>query len=718
MSNPNQPQPWTPLAMLRPQYAANIEALRLRDGNLADAIDAAAPAEPYFLTTAGNQVLLGRAVDNALQPLPNPVPPVAAAQVVAKLFPTGECTEPVTVAGIDQGWIWDALHKLECKSALPMHRPPMYFLCHDVTRLWAALHFQNWTDLLADPRVMIFAGRDAAARYRDTLTADPRLPLPRLSLTVEPAIWQSGNAALASADTIYNGVLREWDATLKRTLAKLQSIYPGNTTTDIAGRIAKGEKLRVLGITSRYTTFLQHSMRDWLSSFRALGHETKLVIEAADFHTNNNVVYLGDVAAFRPDLIVIIDHYRAEYAGLPAGVPVAMWVQDRLPNIFNPAAGAAQGPLDFCLGFGRLHLSQNHGYPADRFLPAPIGVNEHRFSTAAISDAERARFACDASFVSHHSTPAETLLAKQLEQIAQPESKRLMTEVFECMRAHYEGGGDVLVDAAIRRIINETATSLGLSVPASQLPTIEHFFSQPIANALFRHTSLKWVADSGVNLHLYGRGWENHPYFKRFARGVADNASQLASIYGASTINLQITPFGAVHQRLLDGLAGGAFFLARYSQGDAVGAHYVALWNACVARNITNDAQLSRETATDADLATLVQNVLSFEGSDFATCGFKLYDVTAAHADSDFMVAAGSIWPEYGDIAFRSSADCAEKLSRYLNDDAERLRVARSMRATMINRASYTNTSRRLLNLMAERLPQAIDGNITTKAVA
>lgn len=707
-TNPAQRSQWTPLAMLHKQFDANLAALRTRDADLAARIAAAAPAESYYLAAEDNRVILAKQAGTQLVAVPNPVPPIAAQQVMEKLFPSGACTEPVNVAGLDQGWIWDALYRMECKSALPMHRPPLYFLAHDLTKLWTTLHFQDWTALLADTRVKIFAGTRAVYDYRKNFVDNARQPLPRLSLTVEPALWQQNptDSNLTSADAVYQSVLRAWESQLTTLSHKLAALYPpGVSAAEIDRKIASGEKLRVLGITSRYTTFLQYSMRDWLAAFDALGHETRLHIEQHDAETTSNVVYLGTIADFRPDVAVIIDHYRAEYRGLPASLPVAMWVQDRLPNIFNASAGAAQGERDFCLGFGRLHLSQNYGYPKRRFLTAPVGVNENRFAGVAHSPADLAKFACDASFVSHHSTPAETLLQKYLEPIADENAKRLLNDVFEKLRAHYEGGGHVLVDATLRRIIRESAASMGLTVTPDQMPPVQEFFGQSIVNALFRQTALKWVAESGVNLHLYGRGWENHPYFKRFARGVADNDTQLATIYAASKINLQITPFGAVHQRLLDGLAAGSFFLLRHSPGDEVGSHYRALWTAIEANAITTDDHLHRAAAKDKTLATLVTNVLTLEGPDFATCGFKLFDVAAAHADSGFMVAAGSIWPtEYDAVAFRSQADCTGKLKTYLARPAERQRVATAMRQAAVERASYTAITRKLLTMMGEQL--------------
>ena len=74
---------------------------------------------------------------------------------------------------------------------------------------------------------------------------------------------------------------------------------------------------------------------------------------------------------------------------------------------------------------------------------------------------------------------------------------------------------------------------------ADRAPLLD-FFLQRINNALFRHQALHWIADLGLNLRLYGKGWEKHPRFGRFARGPADNETQIGAIYRASRINLQV----------------------------------------------------------------------------------------------------------------------------------------------------------------------------------
>lgn len=696
---------WTSLTLLRSQFDANLSALRSRDAELAARIEAAAPAEPHFILAGQDRVTLAKQVGSTLQGIANPVPPVAAQQILHKLFPDGPCSEAVMVAGIDQGWIWDALYRLEAKTPYPFHRPPLYFLAHDVSRLWTTLHFQDWAQLLADERVTICAGPDAAKQYHDVLLNDSRRPLPRLSLTVEPAIWQNGNdPSLASADAIYNAVLTGWDAKLKTILESIEAAYPPHTAATIARRIVAGKKLRVLGITSRYTTFLQHSMRDWLAAFDAMGHETSLIIEQSNSQTMNNVVYLGQVAEFQPDLVLIIDHYRAEYRGLPASVPVVMWVQDRLPNIFTDTAGPAQGERDFCLGFGRTHLAHRHGYPAQRFMTCPVGINETRFALQEPTAAELAKFGCDASYVSHASETAEQIVETQCAG-ADAATARFFREAYAQMVAHYERDPRILSDVLLKRLIDATAAATGSTVAQEMLPGVLNFLTQRVNSALVRHQSLLWLAELGLDLRLYGRGWEKHPKLSRYARGVADNATDLVSIYRCSKINLQVTSFGSVHQRMLDGLAAGAFFMTRWNQGDAFGNAYRHIWNWCEANDVTDDATLRRRATTD--VRARIAEVDALHNYDTATYDMPLYDLIRTAADAAFTLSGDSVWgDDFDTIAFRSRDEMHAKATAFLTNAERRRAIALRMRDETIARFSYRRISQDLLDMIARELPE------------
>ncbi len=443
-------------------------------------------------------------------------------------------------------------------------------------------------------------------------------------------------------------------------------------------------------------------MRDWLAAFEQLGHQTRLIIEREDFETTNNLLSAETCAEFQPDLVLMIDHYRKEFGGLPDNAPCVMWVQDMLPNIFSPQAGAAQTDRDYCVGFGRLHLSTRCNYPASRFLPTPMGINDTRFALGEATPQELALYACDVSYVSHASTPAEVLLKQQINQVGSPEAARLFNDLYERMRAHYEGGGLILSEPMLRRIIDQSLISARCTLDAQNYPSVLHFLTAQINNALVRHQALNWLSDLGVDLHLYGRGWENHPRLRRYAKGIADNQSQLRAIYLSSKINIQVTPFGAVHQRLMDGLACGAFFLMRYNQGDAVGVLHQRLWNWCCANQIKSERQM--RTDAPPEIISLMNQIDALLGYHLASADMKLFDILQVVADSDFMISASTVWPEYPKVSFANREQLAARLSTYMNAPEERRRISVSMRQRVIERASYRGISQRLLNFIATDL--------------
>ena len=96
--------------------------------------------------------------------------------------------------------------------------------------------------------------------------------------------------------------------------------------------------------------------------------------------------------------------------------------------------------------------------------------------------------------------------------------------------------------------------------------------SHPLNDVLYRQQALEWVASAadqqGLTMALYGRGWEKHPGFSRFARGPIEYGQPLEEATRRTKINLQIIPNSCMHQRLLDGLAAGGFFLVRGYPGD------------------------------------------------------------------------------------------------------------------------------------------------------
>jgi len=691
-----------PLKSLSARFGANIAALNSRYPEVADALRSLAPAQKYCISPLVDQIQLGAESIMGGSPvqLPHSVPPSVAKNLIQRLYPSAQCHLPVVICGEDMGWLWNGIYSLPCHTpAMPGHKPPLYFLIRDLERLWVMLHLHDWQNLLADSRVRLFAGDDAFDRFRNSLLTDMVCPWPRLSVQVDAELW-NGQPSL---DEILAGATEHVNRRYSRQAEQFRLAYSATTPRSIADLLASGRPLKVLGITSRFTTFLQYSMRDWLAAFERLGHQTRLMIEQHDHEVCNSLSTAIECADFKPDLVVIIDHYRAELGGIPDQVPLVMWVQDALPNIYRRQAAAAQGPLDYAMGFNKLDLVHEFGYPADRFMSAVIGCDEVRFAPKALSPSEAAEFACDVSFVSHASTPADVLLQSDIDRAGSREAERLLRNVYEQLRAVYQQGGFVTEAVQIRGMIDRALMQTKTSIAEGEMPKLVDLFSHRINNALFRHQSLSWLADMGVDLRLYGRGWEKHPTLSRFARGNADNKTQLSLIYQASRISLHVSPHGAVHQRLMEGLSCGGFFLLRHCPGDLLERSYQAIWNWCVSRRITSDSQLKScsEPLVKRAIAHSAQ-VLQF---DPFSMNHPFIDELRSSAQGGYIRSAGTVFGEdYDAVAYDSALELREKVTRFLTDENERNRIARSMRAVAVARFSYTATTRRLLSFIAEDL--------------
>lgn len=692
---------WQPVRSLASVWEANVAALAMRDAQLAERLRQHAATVEYVVAGDGQRLSLASSVDGRIDPLPNPVPPASARDIARKLFPGNRCSEPVMIAGLDQGWLWNTLYALECNTPrTPGHRPPLYFLARDIERLWLVMHLHDWSTMLSDPRIRLYCGADAVEQCRADMHAAPHIPWAKLCVTVDPRIWPAG----VTVDSLWQSAHQAANARMQQLSRRIEAIYAGTDIKSIARRM-RGETLRILGITSRFTTFLKHSMSDWLDAMAALGHETRMVLESADHEITNPIYFAEQIVEFQPDLILMIDHYRGEIAGLPRQIPCVMWVQDNLPSIFSPQAGAAQGPRDYCIGFGRLNLRDSCGYPEQRFMPAQVGVNETRFCPREFSAEERDAHACDVSFVSHASTPATVLLTEQLNR-ADATGKKLLIDIFEQMRAVYDAGGAITQPLHIRRMIDSSIQRLKAAFDEPIKRHLHDFFNQRVNNALFRHQTLTWLADMDVNLHLYGRGWEQHPRLAKYARGIACNQTQLSAIYQASRINMQITPFGAVHQRLFEGLACGGFFLLRHVSGDEIERVYRQLHDWCIEHQIQSGSELAARATPH--VRQLLEQARQLVGVDPLTMEWDFIDVLKLSADGQYIRSAATVWEEYDRVAFRSAAELRERVNHFLANDDDRRATADSMRRVVLERFTYRSISERLLNFMADDLSRDV----------
>jgi hypothetical protein len=690
---------WTPLSLLESRFLANVEALARRLPDVAKGLRSLTPRQVYHIMPVSGSIQLGVGNGLGVTPLPHTLSPMTAGELVRKLYPSGSYDQPVMVAGEDMGWMWNAIYQLPCQTpAAPGHRPPLFFLMKDLERLWVILHVHDWRILLPDHRVRLFVGDDCFDRFRQSLAADAGCPWPRLSVRIDPFLW-SGSPTL---EEILTQARTRVDQEFLRCAEQFRLAYAGATPESISARFRSGQPLKILGITSRFTTFLQYSMRDWLASFQRLGHQTRLLIEEHDHDFCNPQAIARACAEFLPDLVVIIDHYRREFGGIPEQIPMAMWAQDYMPNIYRPEGGAAQGPRDYVVGFAyeKLRLVHELGYPAGRYLTATIGVDPKRFTPRSADDPQLARYACDVCFVNHASVPAEQIVKEQIDRNGTPEARRLLGTIFERLRAVYDAGRTLVAPPAIRRIIDQGFIDSRIQPTPELIQELMRLFHMRVNSVLFRHQSLRWLVELGIDLRLYGRGWENHPTFRRFARGVADHQGELSLIYQASRINLHVSPLGSLHQRVMEGLASGGFFLLRRGDGDIAGRYYARIWDFCQRAGIATDEQL--RTCTDPDLQDTLRKVVDIHQCDPFAEKYTFMQLLKTMHDCDYLCSAGCVWgKDYDETSFNSRSELEAKVKYFLGSPSERQRLTQSMLQPVLERFTYEKTSSRLLALIA-----------------
>lgn len=484
-----------------------------------------------------------------------------------------------------------------------------------------------------------------------------------------------------------------------RLLAQAREIYPmssGFERFERAFAQRRERPLRILGVTSRFTTFLQYSMRDIGHAAEAAGHEFRLLIERDDHNPGLPRAYvLSQIVEFRPDLVLLIDHNRCEYGELyDFGVPYCNWIQDDLPNLFGPGRGASLHAYDLVVGLIGSLRADASGYPRGRWRSIPMPVSTKTYHTAPIDRATRRRFECDLSFVSNLSLTAEEHVARATAQCADANLKRLFAALNEEFRARILAGRVPASSTQAMNVTHSVALRLGLQLGPDAARGVQQLFTERLVNIHFRQQALLWAADLGLHVRLYGRGWEQHPQLGRFACGVAEHGEQLRAIYQASRINLQAMPSGAIHQRLLEGLCSGGFFLVRRTEFDTSGALAEAVRQRCLAHGYRNEEQLWLTPD-----ATLAADVRALNERLYAPS--RLYDGFVADqqviAERGVPMEAGSVLPCYEQVAFGDQPEFAAACARYLAAEDERREIAERQRVAIADRFSYDAALERVL---------------------
>ena len=473
---------------------------------------------------------------------------------------------------------------------------------------------------------------------------------------------------------------------------------------------------RVLFLTTRFSTVLQYATRDAAEGFEQAGFETRIMIEPTPRHRIMMAATRASLAEFKPDLIFQIDHQRQEHeAGLfPANLPFLCWIQDHMPHLMKKETGSALTSADFVLSDAGPVYVQNFDYPERQI----IAVSKLTALPPLLP--RPAAPANDLIFVSNAAhTPAE-LLDRLIKAFPVGTMDRAFLEECVSRLVAMHAKDDSLptyrdVCAYLRGLVAE----VGMELTESQFDRLTWQINHPVCDSLYRQQAVRWIAaaaqELGLKLALYGQGWDNHAEFAPFARGTVPAGRELNEVCRNAAINFQIAPYFCLHQRMLDGLSSGAFFLVRRHISDIAPQQLLHLLQThCSPATQTT---LHARSQMPPDVQDKFEILLKSCWKTLTPFGDEdPIEMVRTWHEAGLLVSSGEVLPHLDTVSFSDARELKDRIAHFIaQPDLRESRVA-DVRKSIASRLTYAAAMKRAASQMGKLLTEQLGRSSTIAA--
>ena len=461
---------------------------------------------------------------------------------------------------------------------------PVY-LVESKPEIWLLnLLLHDLRPLLLAPRLRIYHDEHAEA--------DLFVEFSKFEAAVPDVLFNLDPQAQITAERVYQLSMAAKQDKAERHLVNLQQIadYYSRITADEWRRKFSPEhagQLRVLGYISRFSSFLKYCMRDWLDGFERLGATIRLCSETENYYLSNIEHLIDEINCFKPDIILTIDHFRHEFAGIPEFVPFVNWIQDLLPNIINNKIPPSE--LDFTCVFVKdwLRLTELPVYEKCAIEFMPLGYNDKIYYPKNSIN----QYDCDILVVTHLCDPSLTLepirnpgqytFIPNNEELNLISNKQLMESDFikiykaidnACGKLKIHELHDLLAinpgenEIEFNSILKEYGISINSIIVDVMIRTRLHCEFLTKMKTLPVCVLIDSFED--LNVQIFGNNWDRYIRFLPYSKGSADNGSHLNNITNRAKICLNVSPGVTLHMRALETIASGSFMLSRDMKHD------------------------------------------------------------------------------------------------------------------------------------------------------
>jgi hypothetical protein len=360
---------------------------------------------------------------------------------------------------------------------------------------------------------------------------------------------------------------------------------------------------------------------------------------------------------------------------------------------------------DFLVTCSKVHCLKQ-GCDPRQMVSARVPTCPEQFSGPELTSEEIARYTCDVSYVSHASQTPRAFHETERAGYDDTRIVRLLDCMYEMvpelLRTHRVMEGGVM-----SCVLSQGCQKVGItSLDPDLEERLRSWYLWRLGDRFFRHEALEWVADwarrTQRSFRIYGNGWDKRPTLAEFAAGPAQNGRELICIHRASRINLQLMPAGFIHQRSLDGLAAGGFFLARLCPHDMRGKAMRLLDARIRELGITSTRELLAHS--DTRLKELLQ---AYVGYWLGRMDHERYDLLQSIQANAELLSPDEAFADFPSILFDSREEFAARAEAFLADPGRRAVIAARMRQTVLENFSYQAAMTHFLEQMDQYLRSA-----------
>jgi hypothetical protein len=672
------------------RLARNLQAMRLARMPLYRQLVQAGPiaathAYRFLASPSGSIVIARRGEGDQFHALSKTSDPSEAARkLLSKATASKPPQDPIVVSGFGDGYLISALTEAP-PPPIGCGVRPVYLIEADPLLALAQLMAHDWSgrdQAIHDPRFHWFIGEDAPAKYEALLARDLMLKPPSTSIAAETESKGKVGQALKQTRQRVDRISRE-------ARRQVEAYY--QTFTCEALTVGVGRRPRVLLLGSRFdgpdpadaTTAApaDHPIAEAQQAFQRLGWRTMTAIEPSPAHRLTPASLRASLAHYKPDLVFSAGQLRSHYPEVfPENLPFCCWVPKGLHMRFTEAE--PWGPRDLLLA--------EPGSP----IPAALGISD--VQVVQLPPFSRVPTLPEAWLAEGHDL---VFFADAPNPDVQQTDDPLVQRCVSQLQQRFERNASLPSLGHLGRLIYDAALAEGRALSHRDLCGFVARL-MPLHRSLYQQQTAAWAVEAAESLELnfaiFGKGWEQHAEFSRFAREPEPTGPERDQVLRNANLTLLSEPGLCLSVPLLRTLFAGGFTLIRHHPADFA---LPSLWQAQ-----QTDDQPGVRSGKDFD-----QHLASAKALLPAGLG---HDVDAKQwvngcRDCEWIDGRSEPLEGYDQLQFSSSEELKARVQRWLPDPTGRQAMIAPVRETALRRLGGAAVMRRTLRIIGQRLSQA-----------